>query len=176
VTVVPAGGVRVFQTDATGPVEAGSVVASADRPLAGVIVFGGGFGLAGVGSSAIIENGFRGPVETQDSPLINTGIAIQNLHGEAVVVTVQLIDSGGDLAATAELEALVASGQSALFVTDIPWDSPVDFSQFKGSVVASSTGSVAATMIQFRVEPGKDGQLGTADDETQFATLPVVVQ
>ncbi len=173
-TVVPPSGVQVFQTDAMGPVEAGSVVLSADRPLAGVIVFGGGFGLAGVGSSETLENGFAGPVETEASPPINTGIAIQNLEADPVAVTVRLNDMDGDLVATSELDSLPPDGQSALFVTDMTWDVPVDFSSFQGSAVASSTGKVAAAMIQFRVVAGKDGQIGTADDESQFATLPVV--
>ncbi len=173
-TVVPASGVQVFQTDAAGPVETGSVVLSADRPLAGVIVFGGGFGLAGVGSSETLESGFTGPVETEASPPINTGIAIQNLATEAVTVTVQLNDVDGNLVATSELDSIPPDGQSALFVTDMTWDVVVDFSSFRGSAVASSTGKVAAAMIQFRVVAGKDGQIGTADDESQFATLPVV--
>ncbi len=56
--VVPAGGVRVFQTDGVGDLTVGSVIICSDTQLAGVIVFAGSFGVAGVGSSEVQPLGF----------------------------------------------------------------------------------------------------------------------
>ncbi|UCF35295.1 MAG: DNRLRE domain-containing protein, partial [Acidobacteriota bacterium] len=70
---VPAGGSVVLQSDATGDIKTGSVTVTSDRPLFGVIVFGGSFGLAGVGSSEHPSNNLVGPVEVSESGQINTG-------------------------------------------------------------------------------------------------------
>ncbi|MEE8586215.1 MAG: hypothetical protein V3T83_15330 [Acidobacteriota bacterium] len=54
---IPEGGLRVFPTDGVGELQSGSVRVFSDTSLAGVIVFGGVVGLAGVGSSAPLDNG-----------------------------------------------------------------------------------------------------------------------
>jgi hypothetical protein len=161
---IPAAGSAFLQTDAQGTVKPGAVTVTSDKPLAGVIVFGGTFGLAGVGSSQAVENSFTGPVENQDAEKIQTGIAIQNLENEPVTVSLKLLGEDGEEMATASLPALAAMGHTSLFLTDpaIDWDPDVDLSSFQGTVVATATGRIAATMIQTRLN--------------QFATLPVVVR
>ena len=57
-TSIPAGGLVSFQTDGQGPLQAGSVLVESDRPVSGVILFGGSVGLAGVGKSVVLEEGF----------------------------------------------------------------------------------------------------------------------
>ena len=159
---IPPSGSSFLQTDAQGTVKAGAVTVSSNRPLAGVIVFGGTFGLAGVGSSQAVEDGFVGPAENRAIAGVKTGIAIQNLENEEVTVTLRLLDGEGEEVATATLPALAAMGHTSFFVTDIDWAPDVDLSTFQGTVVGTATGRIAATMIQTR--------------PNQFATLPVVVR
>ena len=66
------GQITIKRADVTDAKLVEAAVQGADTVinLAGVIVFGGGFGLAGVGSSETLENGFTGPVETEASPPI----------------------------------------------------------------------------------------------------------
>ncbi len=156
---VPPSGLRVFQTDAKGPVVAGSVTVCSDRPLTGLFIFGGGFGLAGVASSPLLESGFTGPVETSAALGIETGVAIQNLGEQGITIDLELLDTEGQIVATSQV-SLPTMGHTAQFVTQIPWDPAVDFSDFRGTVRATAPGLTAATMIQVR-------------QPAQFATLPV---
>ena len=157
--VIPAGGIRTFKTDGLGDLAIGSVSVESDQQLAGVILFGGTDGLAGVGNSPSMENGFTGPIENNTAASVGTGIAVMNLEAEKVTLSFQLYDSGGSLLATATVVTLPAMGQTALFVTELEWDSVVDFSDFIGLLKVTSSGKIAALIIQTR--PG------------QFATMPV---
>ena len=136
----------------------------------GVILFAGpGLGLAGVGSSEELPTGFTTPVEVQASPVINTGIAVQNIEPNPVTLTFELLDlqgnvvanSDGTVAATgASVNPLTGLGYFARFANELVWVPMVDFSNFRGTLRVSSNGRIAATAIQTR--PG------------QFATLPVI--
>ncbi len=53
----------------------GSVTVSSDIELAGVILFGGSVGVAGVGASEVLRRGFGAPLESNAEDGINTGIA-----------------------------------------------------------------------------------------------------
>ncbi len=157
-TIPPAGTVAL-QTDASGELVQGSVVASyVGGSVSGVVVFGGSFGLAGLGASPLFTDGFSAPMETRSEPLVNTGVAIANLQGEDRIHSFQLLDKAGVPLASAVL-AIPAWGQRALFVDQFDWDAPVDFSNFEGTLYMQTGGLTAATAIQLR--PG------------QFATLPV---
>lgn len=155
---IPAGGMEVLKTDGVGDIVVGSVTVSADRELDGVVVFGGNVGLAGVGNSQALASGFTGPMEVNSAANTDTGVAVMNLAEESVTLDLALYDSSGLLVANAQIE-LPAKGQRALYVTEMEWDAQVDLSNFFGLLKVSSSGWVAATVIQTR--PG------------QFATMPV---
>ena len=157
--LIPAGGLRRFETDGLGDLATGWVRVTSDRPVAGVVLFGGADGLAGVDSSATQPTGFVAPVEISDGSDINTGIAVVNLEESSVDLTLQLADGDGAVFASAQA-FLSGLGHLATFLPDFSWSSAVDFSDFEGTVKVSTTGPVAGTVIQTR--PG------------QLATLPVV--
>ncbi|MDA2938976.1 hypothetical protein MYX75_12030 [Acidobacteria bacterium AH-259-A15] len=155
---VPPSGSRSFRTDGVGPLIAGSVTVASDQPLGGVILFGGGIGLAGVGSSAELPDGFIAPMEVSETAGVNTGLAVMNLEQTEVSLDLRLLDSNGNSLATANA-TLLARGHMALFVDQFDWNGSIDFSSFQGILEIVASGKTAATVIQSR--PG------------QFATLPV---
>lgn len=155
--VIPAGSLRRYATDGLGNTVIGSVTVESDESVAGVILFGGTTGLAGVGSSAALgETGFAAPMEVGSGT--NTGVALMNLEAEEVTLNFQLCDEDGEVLATAQM-ALPEMGHRALFVTEIDWDTVVDFSNFDGLLKVTATGSTSATVIQTR--------------PNQLATMPV---
>ncbi len=149
----------VLATDGLGELQTGSVTVTSDQALAGAVLFSGPtVGAAGVGSSVELPEGFVAPVETDLAAGINTGVAVMSLEDMEQTLQVDLLDSAGQKVASAEV-ALPARGQTALMVTELSWDGPVDFSHFEGLLRVRSGGKTAATVIQTR--PG------------QFATMPV---
>ncbi|HEY3128912.1 MAG TPA: SBBP repeat-containing protein [Acidobacteriota bacterium] len=159
---IPPGGLRVLKTNAQGPISVGSVTVSPDRPLVGVLVFGGSFGVAGVGSSQALDNGFVAPMETSSSQGISTGVALMNLEGRDIGAELKLLDSGGNVVATARLDGkdlLKSNGHSARFIQEFIWSPAVDFSSFVGLLKVIPAGRIAATVLQVR--------------PNQFATMPV---
>ena len=160
---IPPGGLQLLATDGAGEPSAGSVTVCSDQPLAGVIVFAGaGVGAAGIGSSAELEAGFLAPMETDAVLRINTGVAIMNLEMGEVTIDGELLAGDGLVLATAEQVKLDGMGHLAIFIDQFKWSVEVDFSGFEGLLRVSSSGRIAATVIQTR--PG------------QFATLPVASQ
>jgi hypothetical protein len=160
--VIPADGTAILSTDGKGAVVVGSATVTSDLPLAGVIVFGGGSGLAGVPSSAAHAAGFTAPILEEGKPLhTRTGFAVMNLEGEELTLELALLDEDGDVLAQAQI-LLPALGQLARFADEIAWDSPVDFSDFRGTVQVSAVGRTGATVIQTRPQ--------------QFATMPVATK
>ena len=158
VEIAPSG-LQVLATDGQGELSVGSVSVSSDQPLAGVIVFAGvGVGAAGVGSSAELAEGFLAPMETDEALGINTGVAVMNLEMDEVTLDAELIAVDGSLIATAQRK-LAGMGHKAIFIDQFEWSVPVDFSRFEGLLRVSSSGRIAATVVQTR--PG------------QFATMPV---
>ena len=158
--VIPAGSVRVFQTDGLGNLVDGSVTVCSDQALAGVILFGGAAGVAGVGASASIPKGFVAPVESNSSMAVDTGIADAD---EEVTLTLRLCSADGTIVAEAELE-LDPMGHDAQFLSQIQWQvvkgQQLDLSSFSGLIKVESSKTIAGTVIQTR--------------EDTFATQPVV--
>ena len=157
--VIPAGGKVVLETDGEGDLVVGSVTVCSNRPLAGVIVFSGTVGLAGVQSSQALVD-FVAPIKALGNK-IRTGLAVMNLEEVEVRLTLELVGEDGELVATAEI-FLDAMGQLSAFVDEtdkFPWSTAVDFSNFEGALRASADGWVAATVVQTRPD--------------QFATQPV---
>ncbi|HEY2934870.1 MAG TPA: hypothetical protein VGK99_24305 [Acidobacteriota bacterium] len=161
--IIPAGGLRILKTSGNGPLRGGSVAVSAVRPIAGVIIFGGDFGVAGVGSSAGLLSGFSAPIETNTALGTDTGIALMSLEESSnVTADVELYDLDGRLLATAKIDgddAIRPGGHSAKFVGQLRWNQPVNFSNLLAVVKIRTNGRVAATVIQTRPR--------------QFATMPV---
>ncbi len=161
--ILPPLGMRVLKTDGQGDLVSGSVTVESDLPLSGVIVFGGVVGLAGVGSSQEMVDGFVAPIETNAALKTDTGLAFINLEERETSLEMTLLDQDGGVVAVANLsgdQALRPEGHRALFATEIEWDHVVDFTSFLGTLEVRSDGAIAATVIQTR--PG------------QFATMPVV--
>ena len=63
--------------------------------MSGVILFGGSVGLAGVGKSVVLEEGFSAPMEANVVTGVDTGVAVVNLETQEVTLELQLCDSAG---------------------------------------------------------------------------------
>ncbi len=155
---IPPAGTRRVWTSGSGALALGSIRILSDRPLAGTILFGGDFGLAGVGDSLALDFGFRTPVDADADSGIRTGMAVTNLESQAVDLEIRLYDPEG-LQVDSAPAALVASGHMSLFVEELEWQGATDLSRFEGTVEVLSSGRIAATALQVR--PG------------QYASLPV---
>ena len=174
---IPPSGIRILATDGEGSLKAGSVVVTSDKPVAGVILFGGAVGLAGVGSGQVTENGFLAPMETNSDEATNTGIALMSLEDGEVTIQLQLCDTEGNVISTASV-TLPARGHTAQFVDQFEWDPPVDFSNFLGLLKAIVDGKqLVATVIQAR--GGEFATMPVAARPTNGATpafMPLVAQ
>ncbi len=123
--LIPADGKVVLETDGEGDLVVGSVTICSSRPLAGVIVFSGTVGLAGVQSSEALAH-FAAPIKALGND-IRTGMAIMNLEDVAVRLTLELLGEDGELVAGAQI-ILDAMGP------DHPGrDGPVNSSRFPPS-------------------------------------------
>jgi len=159
---IPPKGLRVYRTDGQGPLSVGSAEVVSDKPLAGVLLFSGQAGSAGVGASPAMASGFSAPMEVNSSKGVSTGIAMMNLEDQSIVVELTLTDIDGNELAFAEV-ALDGMGHLARFVDQFEWDVSIDFSNFEGVLVARTAGKkITATVLQ--TYPG------------EFSTLPVVPQ
>ena len=160
--VIPPGGLSILRTSGQGALTVGSVTVISDRAVAGVILFGGSVGLAGVGSSHVMSRGFVAAMESDQGAAINTGIAVQNLEEQPVSPQLLLTDTEGVQLASSRMD-LAGKGHNSLFVNEIDWETTdgaeLDFSDFLGVLRVESSSQLAATVIQTR--PG------------EFATLPV---
>lgn len=156
--LVPTSGVRRIQTTGSGSITQGWVRIVSDRPLAGFVLFGGDFGLAGVGHSEVFEYGFLTPIEEDNELETNTGIAVANLEEEPANLELRLYDAAGVLVDTAQLE-IPASGHLARLLQELDWSSATHLARFEGTLKVRSSTRIAATTLQVR--PG------------QYATLPV---
>lgn len=147
--VVPAGGNVRLATDGEGPLVTGSVRALSDHPVSGFIFFDTGpAGATGVASSPRLKE-LLAPIESGEG--INTGIAFA---GFAAGQTIHLVlrDSQGIVRGQSDLN-LAAFGHRALFVNELQWTPPVDFSSFNGNLIATSPQEFTATVI--RTSPGQ---------------------
>lgn len=115
-----------------------------------------------MGSSQVLANAFVAALESNEISATNTGIAVMNLEEGEVQLELSLCDSEGNPIATAQL-TLAGMGHRARFVNELDWQPAqgveLDFSDFNGLLKVTTSGRVAATVIQSR--PG------------EFATMPV---
>ena len=157
---IPPAGFRIFRSGTGGELQVGSAAISSSQPLAGVLLFGGEMGLAGVGSSPSLLNGFVIPVKVNSAEGLSTGVALMNLENEEVYLHLELVDNDGSLKATAIPEQILASrGHLARYVHEFTWDRQVDLSKFEGSLRVHTSGRVGATAL--------------ITYPNEFATLPV---
>ena len=154
--VIPVGGTVVLATDGLGTLQRGSVTVCSDVPVAGVVLFGGSVGFAGVGNSVPLKK-IVAPIQAE-TPGVNTGLAIMGL-GVPQTLKVELFDELGQSLAKAELTFATGEEQDARFVDQFIWGTPVDFSNFTRSLVVCGDADFGAVVILVRPE--------------QFATLPV---
>jgi len=160
--LIPPGGMRVLETDGAGAWSVGSVTAESDRSLAGVILFSGSDGAAGVAAGPVLPEGFLAAMETDIPAGASTGVAVMNLELEEVTLNIDLLgEEGGLLAGTVIL--MPAKGHLASFVHQFSWVPAegvvLDMSRFRGLLRVRSTGAVSATVLLS--EPGR------------FATIPI---
>ena len=152
--LIPGNGAVTLATDGQGVVQTGSVIVSSDVELSGTVVFGGSLGLAGVGSSEPLKK-FVSPIET--APDRSIGVAMMGLAQDQAL-ELELRDQQGNFVARASV-FLAARTHIAKLVDEFAWDSPPDFANFSGTLTATGTADLAATVI-----------LVTSDE---LATLPV---
>jgi hypothetical protein len=156
---IPIGGSAVVTTDAQGAVQVGSAVVSSDRPVAGVILYDS-VGTAGVGSCGSLGRGFVAAIETNAANGVSTGLAVMDLDGAASTVDCELVNEAGTSRATASL-SVAANGHMARMLEEFGWSPPIDLRNFRGTLWATASTRVAATVIRTQVAQG------------QYATLPV---
>jgi hypothetical protein len=149
-TTIPPSGVQSLRTDGDGDVVVGSARVEVSSAISGVIAFGGSFGLAGVGNSVALDDGFTAPMQTDQSRGLNTGVAVSNLSDSETTLNAELYSSPGVLVATAAPVDLAPGGQQAIYVDQFDWQTPVDFTNFRGLLKVSATGRTAATVLQTR--------------------------
>lgn len=130
---IPAGGMGVLGTDGLGDFVTGSVTAYSDRPLAGLVLFSGSVGAAGVGSSPELDSGFIAPVEQTSTAGIRTGIAMMSLEDARMDVHLSLCDSDGRVLATA-VQNMPVHGHAAWFVDEVQWNGTANLKHRKCSV------------------------------------------
>ncbi len=160
---LPAGGLRILRSDGMGDLISGSVRVCSDQALAGVVLFGGSAGTAGVGASATASQGLEAPVRNKRSEQLGSGIAVVNVEQQALLLQLRLCDAQNDLLATASIP-VAASGHRALFLEEIDWvvseGKELSLDDFSGILKIEAEGQIGGTVIETR--PGV------------FATQPVV--
>ncbi len=125
----------------------------------GTIIFGGGFGLAGVDASQPLS-GFIAPVEQKTKGSVTTGLALMNVGSSQITVRLMLRDESGNPIPGGTVDVVVpASGHIAKFISQ--FFPNLSLADFRGTITAETTGSMAATVIR------------QSGDPLEFATLPV---
>ena len=145
---IPSWSLRSLRTDGKGlPVVSGSVTVTSDQPLGGVILFGGVVGLAGVGSSAPMTDGFYAPIEANQVEQTRTGVAIKNLEKDPVTLTLTLLSAAGEELAETSFD-IAGLGHKALFADEL--FPSQDLSEFLGVLLVKTNGRTTATVLQTR--------------------------
>ena len=159
--IAPLGAFTLRSADQADIVRIGSLVVSSEHPVTGTILFSSILeefrGLAAVGVSDPVTRFFV-PVQRDPANQISSGLAIANITGSAVTVTLVLRDEAGSILGEVTLE-LSPRGQTSRFLFEFFPDSDIDGPSFRGAVTATSTGQIVALALLFTSE--------------EFATLPV---
>ncbi len=163
ITIPPKSMVKL-KSDGTGTITSGNVHVTSDIPIGGTIMFSGTAGTAGVGNSKPLK-GFLAPVEFNRDKNINTGIAIINLEGSEITITLKLksYENDGTIVSTKTVQipgSANGNGEYVRFVSEIFSDFFSGTDNFRGLIELSPQDkTVAVTMLRS----------GT----NSYATLPV---
>ena len=155
--MIPAGGLLVLETSGTGALAKGSIEITSQWPIAGVVVFSGNVGVAGIAAIQQLPFGFLAPISRKQSGGIDTGVAIANLEEHEITFSVFLKDREGVAVAEANV-TLEPRGQISRFVGEFDWDRALP-DDIEGTLQVVTTDRIGATALQVR--PG------------QFSTVPV---
>jgi hypothetical protein len=139
---IPASGSIALDTGGIGQLSTGSVLVTSGEPISGFVLYGGTLGLAGVTAGQPLRK-FVGPVRTNSGTSV--GVAMMGL-GEAQTIHLELRDEGGNLVATAGV-GLGARSHVARLVSEFGWDSPPNFTNFRGTLCAVGDADFAATLV-----------------------------
>jgi hypothetical protein len=158
---IPPLGVVSFSSPGTSmATKVGSVVVDSTENIGGTILFGGSFGLAGVGASQALAN-FIAPVEQTTQGGVTVGLALMNTGTTQVTVKLTLRDEsgtpidGGTTNVTLPSQAHVAKFVGQFFPN-------LSLADFRGTITGEATGGqIGATVIRQSGAP------------LEFATLPV---
>jgi len=156
---IPAGGMRVLETDGAGAWTVGSAVVRSTQPLAGVLLFSGTDGRAGVGAAEEMTGSIAAPVDNDAAGGAHTGIAAVNLEEQATSLTLELLDSEGAVLASSSV-SLPPGGHLARFLHEFPWQPAApNVTSLRGLLRVTPTGRISATVLLVR--------------PAQLATLPL---
>ena len=151
VTVPALSAFSLRSAESGSPLKVGSALVSSEHPAAGTILFSSGIagfrGTAGVSAIAPVTR-FLVPVQRDPFDQKNSGIALANATETTITVTLVLRNEGG-----AELDrrtlTLGPRAQIAQFLEQIFPNADIATFAFRGSVSATSTGTVAALALLF---------------------------
>jgi len=152
-------GAAFLQTDGSGALEVGTAEVTSNVPIGVSAIFtlytGDTFMTeAGVGDSEG-KTALTLPVDISAS--FDTGVAFFNAENAATVITVRLLNSTGQVVATADPTNLAAKSQTAQFVSELfP-----GHGTFQGSLSITATGQVSAITLRQNSSP------------ISYTTLPV---
>lgn len=137
----------------------GSVVVDSTENIGGTILFGGSFGLAGVGNSQGLSN-FVAPVEQISQLGVTLGIALMNTGTSQVTVRLTLRNEAGVPLSGGGVNVVIPSrGHVAKFLSQ--FFPGLDLADFAGTITGETTGQIGATVIRQSAVP------------VELATLPV---
>ncbi len=139
---------------ATQPPAVGFAQVFSNQPLLAHVLFSSDFGFAGVLASVPLR-AFGVPVQRSARGNVNSGIALAEVSETGCTIRLSLLDSAGNLIATAEI-ALAALGHVASFIDQLFPGLDVEF---EGSLTGTADCRFAAMAILLR--------------GNQMATLPV---
>jgi hypothetical protein len=159
--VSPQSSVSFSSPGTSAAAKVGSVVVDSTENIGGTILFGGAFGLAGVGASQALSN-FIAPVEQSATGNVTIGVALMNLGTAEVTVRLTLRDESGTPLSNGTVDVkLKGLGHDAKFIAQ--HFSNLDLKDFRGTITGEviGQGQIGATVIRQSGAP------------LEFATLPV---
>lgn len=148
-TIPPLGSTTFKSDTSTQDLRVGSIIISSDISLNGTILFSSSIPnlpeTAGVNASLPFTR-FIAPVQRNISKSIRVGIAIANTTNSTTTVSLALRNEDGKQVDTATVP-LASRGQIVRFIEEL--FTGIDTSNFRGTVTATSTSSVAAIVLLF---------------------------
>ena len=159
---IPPLGERTISTHGRGALTSGSVRVVSDGTIGGILRFDiMAVGVAGVGAAEPVRGEMVFPARRKEGG-INTGVALRNLHGDAIDLSCSLMVDG-ELLKT-EVLKLAFRKQSARFINEI--FPTVNTSNFSGTVHCTSSGYRGGTFAGVALEMDIGNRI--------FTTLPLV--